>query len=132
MRAMSWSSLLPRLLLAICLILNGIGSSTASLRMQLDHGVLDTVAGLPMTETAPMQASSGEPGVATSDHCADQSRADCCDPGECDGACLQGAAAMAVREAVATLPGIANRLKDRPAPAHADPALTDPVRPPIA
>lgn len=129
---MSWSPLLPRLLLAICLILNGIGSSTASLRMQLGHGVLDTVAGLPMAETAPMQAPSVEHGVGTSDHCADQSPADCCDPGQCDGVCLQGAAAVAVREVVATLPGIATQLTDRPAPAHADPALTDPVRPPIA
>lgn len=130
---MSWSSLLLRLLLATCLILNGIGSSTASLRMELDHRVsAAAVAGLPMAEMAPMESPSREHGVAASDHCADQSPADCCDPGQCDGACLHSAAAVAVGDVVVALPGISDRLTDRPAPAHADPTLPDPVRPPIA
>lgn len=129
---MSWSHLLLRLLLAACLILNGVGASVAAVSMQLevpDSAPDSTTIVRDVTfvdGTAPAQVAMAD------DHCVDQSAVDCCDPERCDGACAQAATALLSFASTPSPPILGMQLAEPPVATRAGPDLPQPVRPPIA
>lgn len=132
MGTMLWSRLLPRLLLALCLVLHGIGASAASLRMHLGDEGLSAASQRSTGDDLAAKVFVMDHGVGSEDHCADQPPADCCEPGQCDGACVPSVTAIVVRAWLPPLPDPSARLAVEPAPVPRDPALPHPVRPPIA
>lgn len=131
MGTMLWSRLLPRLLLALCLVLHGIGTPAASLSMHFGDAL--NAASQRSTPDDPVaKVFVMDEGMAADDHCADQQPSDCCDPEQCDGACVPGVTAIIVRAWLPALPDLSARLSAGPAPVRRDPALPHPVRPPIA
>ena len=132
MGTMLWSRLLPRLLLTLCLVLHGIGTSAASLSMHLGDDALTTASQRSAPADLAVKVLAMDHGLEADSHCADQQPADCCDPGQCDGACVPGVTAIVVRAWLPTLPDLSARLSEGPAPVRRDPALPHPVRPPIA
>lgn len=132
MGTMLWSRLLPRLLLTLCLVLHGIGTSAASLRMHLGDDALSIASQGSTQDDLAAKVSAMDHAMASEDHCADQPPDDCCDPGQCDGACVPSVTAIVVRAWLPPLYHPSAGLSVEPAPVRGDPALPHPVRPPIA
>ena len=125
--------LIGHMLLALCLILNGIGGAAMAAAMPLAHAnavspSMDSHA----DEACPDQVA---PSAPTAEHPSIHpapADSDCCDQERCDGACAQYAvAAPEFAPSIGTDDlGLGYRLSA--APSHADPALQRAVRPPIA
>ncbi|WP_198032434.1 CopL family metal-binding regulatory protein [Lysobacter daejeonensis] len=128
---MPWVRLLPRLLLVLCLVLNGIGASMASLRMPL--GAMAPVLHTAQGDHAKATAATPDHAMASADHCNDPDPVDCCAPDQCDDACTQIVPAVVVPALLATsFPEMAPPPGERPTRDRVDPPLPHPVRPPIA
>lgn len=122
--------LFGHLLLAFCLLLNGVGVAAAALTMTLAHA--DHAS---RNHSGQNHSGPAAPADATQDcpsHAQAPTDTDCCDPGNCDGACAQHAVA-----ALKLLHGFGSEdlspgYQTVTAPARADPARRRAVRPPIA
>lgn len=147
-RPMSFASLLLRLCLAAALVLTGTGNAIASVRMAFEHA-----AGHAAPVAAAVRADAGsnhcgsahsgeqppaaEPAMhhgADASHCPDDDAGappDCCQGGQCDGACLQHPAALP-RIWPGTASAGGGMPADMPATALPAPHLPLPKRPPIA
>ncbi|WP_460823364.1 CopL family metal-binding regulatory protein [Lysobacter olei] len=125
---MRFLPVLLRVLMATCLILNGIGTAMASASM----GASDASSSL----NSPRSVDTGPHAAALPDHasdpCAGQDLGDCCSPEQCDGACTQGVQADLFQAQVPASIGFVEGPSERPAASRSDPALSQPVRPPIA
>ena len=118
--------LLGHLLLALCLLLNGIGSVAAAAAMPWEHA----------NHAHPGCHDQAVSSTPAADNCLTPDPAptglDCCDPERCDGACVQHA--VAAPEPMQAMGSDDLGLGYRPSavPGYPNPVLPRAVRPPIA
>ncbi|WP_300616258.1 CopL family metal-binding regulatory protein [Dokdonella sp.] len=132
-------SVAVRLVLALLLVLNGIGTAAAAARMALEGGhsavaVATTAAEhcAPSMDAMPAAAHHGDHATTATERCGDHAKPDCCGSSACDCACAQGASTL-VFEFLSAMPPFPRAvIPPAPSPAHAAPALPTPIRPPIA
>lgn len=130
------SAALLRLLFALSLVFNGVGTAFASVQMQGGGGHMDLAAEAatpPCHEDPVPHASAGDSqlGDGADGHPAQDSHADCCQPGACSCPCASHASAalVGIEPAAARIEHAASV---RPmALGHASPALPHLIRPPI-
>lgn len=124
--------LLPRLLLTICLILNGVGAVMASVDMKAAHLPTEGVAPSAATAHAHSTMPLPEHALVGVDPCAERDPDDCCSPDHCDGACTQVMTAVVLFPRFLSPLVLGGQPAGRPMTTRPDPVLTQPVRPPIA
>ena len=129
-----------RLLLALCLVLNGIGSAMAAAAMPAlaggsQHAVVPTAEAQPSAGAcdhgADAKSPAGEPPAASATVTTAACNQDCCAQGVCDCPCMQFAHA-----ALLDIPGLSAdpgpiRMTGEVPVGHATPALLNLIRPPI-
>src|SRR5690606_22471111 len=127
-------SLALRLVLALLLVLNGIGTVSAVARASSMHGGHPAVA---VPAPAGHCADSPVPdhadhGVAASEACGDHADSGCCGSAACDCACTHAASSALLPSAVRPLAFERQAMPAADPSGHAAPALPLPIRPPIA
>lgn len=133
--------LIARLLLAVCLVLNGLGSVTLATTMQVQMAAPALALSSPAGEGDSHCRGHGamQDGTDATDQQAQMADGgDCCQPdscndaSRCDGACAQHAIVIPLRLATASSEDLADRYRAPSLPGHDDPLLRRAVRPPIA
>ncbi len=135
---MSRSSLLLRVLLALLLVLNGIGGAAASARMAVQHGIAGMAIAIEAAQSdrrAPCHEGMSTPHSATAEDLASSGAhspdADCCADGSCLCACVLHCPAVPMVATFALSPAPGDVIPRGAVDGSPDPIRTHLIRPPI-
>lgn len=128
-------SLALRLVLALLLVLNGIGTTSAAVRGPMTGG--HPAAAAPMQAAhcagdAMPAAHHGTPAAASAEACVDHADHGCCGSSACDCACTQVASTALLPFSSRSPVFERQAIPASQSSGHAAPALPFPIRPPIA
>ncbi|KAB8181824.1 CopL family metal-binding regulatory protein [Lysobacter maris] len=132
---MSRSSVLLRVLVALMLVLNGIGGTMASARMLVEHEALTKQhAGTTATTMPPCHEDMGgmeHDAPATPQAAGHGDDPDCCNGGQCACECIQHCCAMPAPALAGAPPGPSGTAVHPLSDGHPEPVRPRLIRPPI-